>query len=204
MPPAMGFAASVMNAKVQPTRMSYEEYLVFSESADVKHEYVNGEIWAMAGGSIDHSGVAQQLGTLLNVALRGRPCRVLTSDARIRVQATRANFYPDLSIVCGKAETPPEDPHSIVNPTVLVEVLSPNTGLYDRGAKASHYRRLSSLREYVMVSPEDRTVEVQRLSERGTWEIHTFDPGQDLVLESLGVRVPVAEIFVDPLADAAG
>lgn len=191
-----------MSAKPLPNRMTYEEYLAFSAAAEVKHEYINGEAYAMAGGTLEHSAIAARLIGIVIRGLRGRPCQVFTSDLRIRVATTRANFYPDVSVVCGKAETEPTDPLSVLNPTVLVEVLSPTTGESDRGAKAAHYRRIPSLKEYLLVSPTDRTIEIQRRSERGVWEIHLFEAGQVARVESLGVDVPVDEVFADPLAQA--
>ena len=191
-----------MSPKPLPSRMSYEEYLAFSAAAEVKHEYINGEAYAMAGGTPEHAAIPLRLASILERGLRGRPCQAFSSDLRIHVAATRAHFYPDLSVVCGKLETEPTDPLSVLNPTVLVEVLSPATGEFDRGAKAAHYRSIPSLQEYLLVSPSDRTIEIQRRSERGVWEIHLFQAGQVARMESLGVQVPVDEVFADPLAKA--
>jgi Uma2 family endonuclease len=181
-------------------RMTRAEYLARELTSGVKHEYVNGEAYAMTGGTIDHSGLAVAFATQLSLALAGRPCRVFNSDLRIFVTATGANFYPDVSVVCGKIDLAPDDDHSITNPVVLVEVLSKSTEGDDRGAKASHYRLLPSLQEYVLGSQGERRVEVQRRNERGVWELHFFKVGERVELTSLGVSVGMDELYRDPLA----
>jgi Uma2 family endonuclease len=132
--------------------MTYAEYLAAEERSLEKHEFLDGEIYAMSGGMPEHAALAMAFGRTLGNALLGRPCRVFSSDARVRVQNTGLTTYPDVSVVCGKLETDPEDPSAITNPVLLVEVLSDSTEARDRGEKASHYRHLASLREYVLVS----------------------------------------------------
>ncbi len=105
-------------------RASYAEYLELERSSQTKHEFVNGEIYAMAGGTPEHARLAMKLGRLLGAALDGQPCEVFGSDLRVRVVATGRATYPDLTVVCGRAELDPEDAEAVTNPTVLVEVLS--------------------------------------------------------------------------------
>lgn len=183
-------------------KLTYAEYLDLEARADVRHEYLRGEILAMAGGTIEHGAVAMAVGADLRDALRGRPCRVYSSDVRVRVEETDLTTYPDLSVVCGPLQTAAVDREAITNPVVVVEVLSPTTEAYDRGAKAAHYRRLPSLRELVLVSPAERRVEVQRRAASGAWEILEARAGESVELASLGVRLEVDPLFADPLPKA--
>jgi Uma2 family endonuclease len=180
--------------------MTRAEYLAQELVSDTKHEFVNGEAFAMSGGTPEHSALAARLIVRLGAALSGRPCQVFTSDLRVFVPATGGSFYPDVSVVCGRLELVPDDAHAYTNPVLLVEVLSPNTEADDRGAKASHYRLLPSLREYLLVSHGERRVEVQRRNERGIWELHFFRAGESVELTSLELAVPVDELYRDPLA----
>ncbi len=187
-----------MAATPKPT-LTYSEYLAREATSEVKHDFINGEAYAMAGGTLEHSALAAALLGEARSALAGKPCRAYTSDARVYVTSTGASFYPDVSVVCGKVETPPGDANAIANPLVLIEVFSDATEAYDRGAKAGHYRRIDSLREYVLVSQTEQRVEVQRRNERGVWELHFFGPGEKLELSSLGVSVSVDAVYANPL-----
>lgn len=180
--------------------LTYAEYLAREIAAEVKHDFVNGEVYAMAGGTPEHGALTAALTRVIGSALEGKPCRTFSSDVRVRVESTGGSFYPDLSVVCGKLGTASDDPHAIANPLVIVEVLSEGTEAYDRGAKAGHYRRLSSLREYVLVSQAERRVEVQRLNDRGTWELHFYGAGERVELASLGISFPLDSVYANPLA----
>jgi Uma2 family endonuclease len=184
-------------------RMSYAEYLAFEASSQTKHEYVNGEVYDMAGGTIEHGALAVAISTALSNALRDRPCRVLSSDVRVRVKATGISTYPDVSVICARAEVDSDDAHGILNPTLIVEVLSDSTEAYDRGAKAAHYRRIPSLREYVLVSQREPLIEVYRKNERGNWElVAEARQGERAELASCGeaITLEVDAIYRDPLA----
>lgn len=180
--------------------MSYAEYLAAEATSDVRHEYLNGEVWAMAGGTPEHAALAAAMIGELQAALRGKPCRVYSSDLRVRVVETGLSTYPDVAVVCGQLATAADDVDAAVNPILLVEVLSPTTEGYDRGAKAAHYRRIPSLREYVLVSPSEPRIEVHRRTEGGRWELLEARPGESIELSSLGVRLDVAAIYENPLA----
>jgi len=182
--------------------MTYAEYLAAEATSDVRHEYLNGEVWAMAGGTPEHGALALAIGGELRGALRGKPCRVYSSDVRVRVSDTGLSTYPDVSVVCGQLETAPDDKDAITNPVVLVEVLSDTTEAYDRGAKAAHYRRTPSLREYVLVSQAEPLVEVFRRAESGRWELLEARPGETIEIASLGVRLDVGTVYSNPLAPA--
>ncbi len=183
--------------------MSYAEYVAREAVSDVKHEFIRGEVFAMAGGTIEHAALTAAIGAELALAIRGKRCRVFSSDLRVRVLATdlstELSTYPDVSVVCEQAESPPDDPHAIVNPTVVVEVLSDSTEAYDRGAKATHYRRIPSLREYVLINQHEPLIEVFRRNERGHWELLEARAGATIELSSLGITLDVDTIYADPL-----
>lgn len=182
----------------QHSTMRYDEYLVAEGSAGTKHEYLRGHVCAMAGGTVEHGRLAAALITALSVELRGRPCVVLSSDVRIRIQATDRASYPDVSVVCGKRETASDDPDGIVNPTVIVEVLSDSTEADDRGEKFAHYRTLASLREFVLVAQRALRIEVFR-RDGDRWAYLEAGPGSTITLESVGATLSVDEIYRDPL-----
>jgi len=183
--------------------MSYAEYLAFEAESETKHEYLDGEVFAMAGGTIVHGALAMAVGAALSNALRDRACRVLSSDVRVRSKATGLATYPDITVVCQKVEVDEDDAHGVLNPTMIVEVLSPTTEAYDRGAKAAHYRRIPSLREYVLVAQSEPLIEVYRRNERGNWELFVeARAGQLAELTSCGpaIQLEVDAIYRDPLA----
>jgi Uma2 family endonuclease len=182
--------------------MTYAEYLALEEKAVERHEFLNGEVFAMGGGTIEHAGLIAAVSIALGKALGALPCRVFSSDLRIRVRATGLTTYPDVSVVCGKAEADYEDPHAIVNPTLVVEVLSDSTEAYDRGEKAAHYRHLPSLREYVLVSQHRPRIEVHRRNDAGRWELYEYESGSRVELASVGCSIDVDEVYRDPLAAA--
>jgi Uma2 family endonuclease len=181
-------------------RYTRAEYMAFERSSNAKHEYLDGAIYAMAGGSREHALVAANVITLLNVALRGRACAVHSSDLRIRVLDTGLETYPDASVVCSSPAVDSDDPHVVLNPVVLGEVTSPSTEAYDRGDKLGHYKRIASLREMVIVSHREQLVEIIRREEDGSWSRHEARPGGSALLASLGCELPVDDVYRDPLA----
>jgi Uma2 family endonuclease len=182
--------------------MTYAEYFAFEDKSVERHEFLNGEVFAMSGGTIEHAGLIAGVTSALMQAVRDRPCRVFSSDLRIRIRPTGLTTYPDVSVVCGKAEVDAEDPHAIVNPTVIVEVLSDSTEAYDRGEKAAHYRHLPSLREYVLVSQHRPRIEVHRKNVAGRWELYEYESGSRVELASVGCTLAVDEVYREPLAAA--
>ncbi|WP_438015684.1 Uma2 family endonuclease [Sorangium sp. So ce315] len=174
---------------------SFAEYLAHEQASEAKHEHVNGEIFAMAGGTPEHGLMAVNVASVLRGQLVDRRCRVYNSDVRVRVRATGLATYPDVSVVCGRLERDPEDENSILNPVVLVEVLSPNTEAYDRGEKFAHYQTIPSLREYVLVSHQRRRVEVLRRNDDGTWTLHDVREGGVAALASIGCSLPLDEVY---------
>jgi Uma2 family endonuclease len=181
---------------------TYHEYLRLEAHANVKHEFLAGEIFAMAGGTPEHAAIAMNAGTLLNLQLRGRPCRVFSSDLRVRVRETGLTTYPDVSVVCAELERDPEDANTVTNPTLLVEVTSPSSEQYDRGAKLAHYQQMPALREMVVASHRERRVEVHRRDDAGTWSVQAVGPGEVASLASIGCELPVDEVYRDEFASA--
>jgi Uma2 family endonuclease len=186
--------------KARP-RLSFEEYCQIEADSPIKHEFQDGLVWAMAGGSREHAAIAANVLGLLAAQLRGGPCQPHTSDFRIRVAATGLATYPDVSVICGRAELDPEDPrgHTALNPTVLVEVLSPSTEEYDRTEKLANYQRIGSLREVVLVAQKERHIAVWRRSKKGEWEKDEHRSGS-AVLTSIDVTLPLEDVYRDPLA----
>jgi Uma2 family endonuclease len=175
---------------------TYREYLALEDSANVKHEYFNGEIYAMAGGTLEHAALSAAIISALSAALRGGTCRVFTSDLRVRVLATGLTTYPDVTVVCGEAERDPENASTVVNPKVLIEVLSDSTAAYDRGEKLEQYKRIESLEAVLLFSQTARRVELHERTASGfRSDIITGD--QSVKLASLAVEVSLAAIYAD-------
>ncbi|HSS02635.1 MAG TPA: Uma2 family endonuclease, partial [Kofleriaceae bacterium] len=160
-------------------RFTFDEYLVLEEIAEVKHEFLAGEVWAMAGGSPEHAAIIGNVTTLLNVQLRGQRCRVHSTELRIRVKATGLGTYPDVTVICGRLERDPDDRtgHTAINPRVLVEVLSPSTEGYDRGEKLAHYQAIAGLAEIVLVAHDRNEIEVVRREADQSWSRHVASEG---------------------------
>ncbi|MFS8065099.1 MAG: Uma2 family endonuclease [Byssovorax sp.] len=194
----------------RPPFISYAEYLALEEQSPTKHEWLDGVIRdlnapASSGSTTpNHAGLAAAVTLLLGLQLRGKPCRVFSSDLKVRILATGLATYPDLTVVCSKLETDPEDANAVTNPTLLVEVLSDSSEAYDRGEKFAHYRRLPSLREYVLVSHLASRIEVWRRNESDRWELaQEACAGEQAELASVACALPVDEVYADPLAQQA-
>lgn len=171
------------------------EYISFEASSNVKHEYVGGHIYAMAGGTPEHAALTAAFLGQLYAPLRSGRCRAYDADLRIRVRAADLLTYPDVTIICGPVERDGEDPMSAVNPTVLVEVLSESTERYDRGAKFEHYKKLASLRQYVLVSHAAPAVEVWTRGARDAWTCQAAREGEVAELSSISAAIDVRELY---------
>ena len=176
--------------------VSPEQYLEIERKADFKSEYWSGQMFAMAGASREHNlivgNVVREVGNLL----RGKPCETYPSDMRVRVEATGLYTYPDATVVCGEPLFLDVTVDTLLNPLLLVEVLSDSTGAYDRGGKWKNYQRLDSLQEYILVSQEEPRVEKYVRQPAGQW-LYSQVNGLDalLPLDSLGVSLPLSEIY---------
>jgi len=174
---------------------TYADYLAFEASSNVKHEFLDGQIYALAGGTPEHAALASAITGLLFPALRQGRCRVYDADLRVRVPATGLTTYPDVTIVCGPRERDVTDPLAVTNPTLIVEVLSRSTEAYDRGEKFEHYKGLPSLRQYLLVSHRDRSVEVWTRDAADGWTSIVVPEGGVADLASVGARLDVGELY---------
>lgn len=172
------------------------EYLALERSSEQKHEYLSGRIFAMAGASPKHNLVCGNLIGALRERLRARPCAVMPSDQHVYVEATGLGTYPDVTVLCDKAKHHPDFPQSLVNPSILVEVLSPSTEAYDRGAKFDHCARLDTLREYVLVATDRFAVDHYVRDVDGTWRLtQSRSLEGSLRLACVDATVPLSEIY---------
>lgn len=176
-------------------RYTWHDYLLLARSSNIKLEFFDGEIFAMAGGTPEHSALAMAVGIALGGQLEGRPCRVYNSDLRVRVLATGLGTYPDVTVVCGPPEYDPDDRDTITNPTVLIEVLSNTTEEYDRGKKFDSYQQIPALREYVLVSQRERLLEVFRRGEGGEWSRLEARTHAAIQVESICCELQVDRIY---------
>lgn len=175
---------------------SIEDYLAIDCASDRRHELVNGEIYAMTGGSANDALIAANLIAALGQGLRGKPCRVYSSDLRIHVAESSMFTYPDVSVVCGGLQIAPYGgSESVQNPKLLIEVLSPGTESYDRGEKFAHYRRIASLSDYLLVA-QDR-IRIERFERRGNeWVLsEASDMASSLSLTSIGCSLAVHDVY---------
>jgi Uma2 family endonuclease len=177
------------------TGYSLNDYLEIERHSEVKHEYHDGEIYAMAGGSYQHNRLSTNATIALGVALKNKKCFAANSDQQVAVSKSKY-VYPDVSVICGKFEAYSEHPHAAKNPVVIVEVLSPDTESYDRGGKFMRYRQIDTFREYVLISQTEILIEVFYKNELGFWEIETYtQPTDTIVLKSIDVNIPLADIY---------
>jgi Uma2 family endonuclease len=176
-------------------RYTLEDYLGVEEMSVVRHEYLDGEIFAMAGGTPEHAALAAAVLVLLGRGLAGGPCRPYSADLRIRAQKTGLATYADAAVICGEPVRDPSSPTHVINPTLIVEVLSASTEDYDRGEKREHYQSIDSLKDYVLVSQDRRAVEVYSRAESGAWTHRAHAAGESVELVSLGVRFSIDELY---------
>jgi Uma2 family endonuclease len=172
------------------------EYLAMEEVAEYKSEYHNGEIFAMSGGTTDHSLVAVNTVASLSRQLEPRPCRVFNSDMRLHIERSGLYTYPDGMVICGKIELVERRKDTVTNPVLIVEVLSESTRVYDRGAKFNFYKQLPTLQEYVVVDSERPHVECYRRTEGDNWLVEMHDDLDAMVrLESVACEIPLRQMY---------
>ena len=178
---------------------SYDEYTRLEDESQTRHEYIAGEICAMAGGTPDHGALAAIVIELLGPQLP-RGCRTFTSDVRVRIPALDVSTYPDVSVACG-AKRAADDPIAITNPVLLVEVTSNSTETYDRNTKLDYYRTIASLSEVVIASHREPRLTVYRRDASGAWVVEEARSGESVRLESIGGSLSVDDVYRDPLED---
>ena len=177
-------------------RVTPQEYLIRERQASFKSEFYQGEIFAMGGGSANHSLIAANFVREAGNALKDKPCAVFNSDLRVQVQSTGLYTYPDATIVCGELEFDDDQRDTVINPTVIVEVLSDSTEKYDRGRKSKHYRQIASLKELILISQDRPNIERFTRQPNGEWLFHEQkDLSENFELKSLGITVAISELY---------
>ena len=177
-------------------RLSVEEYLAMERQSEARHEYLNGEVFAMTGARLRHNGIVANLAGIFYIQLRGRPCEVFVIGLRLQVTATGLYTYPDLVVVCGEPHLADAHLDTLLNPTVIVEVLSPSTEATDRGRKFAHYRTIESLAEVVLVSQERVQVERYTRQPEGGWLLFEARRLEDrLAIASIACELPLADVY---------
>jgi Uma2 family endonuclease len=189
-----------MGAAVEKPKMSAQDFLAWDETQTVRHEFVAGEVFAMAGAGEAHVTAALNVAMALRQHLAGTPCRTFITDMKLRVEAADAFFYPDVMVSCSAVDA--ADPLVKRDPLLLVEVLSPATAAYDRGDKFAAYRKLPGLREYLLVDTDSRHCDLYRKGPDGLWVLHPFEPGQAVQLESVALDLPAVQLWAEVPAAA--
>jgi Uma2 family endonuclease len=173
-------------------RYTYSDYVALELESPTKHEFLDGEIYAMAGGSEEHSALAAEVVRALGNGIGDRPCRVHTSDLRIYVEAVGLATFPDGSVICGRLEQhAPSPTATAVNPLVLVEVASDSSEEYDTGVKLESYQTIPTLRDYIVVSHRERRITVYQRTDDGQWRTRVAVAGGRVTVESLGIDLDV-------------
>src|SRR5439155_1172548 len=173
-----------------------EEYLAVDREAEFKSEYHAGEIFAMAGASENHDTITVNVTVLLGSQVRGGPCRLSTADMRVRIPAADRYAYPDVTVVCGERQFADGRRDVLLNPTLVVEVLSPSTEAYNRGEKAAAYRQLASLQEYLLIAQDRPHVEQYTRQPDGRWLLsETDDMAAAVHLPSIGCDLALADLY---------
>lgn len=186
-----------MSTAEKKLRYTFAEYLAMEEQADYKSEYYQGEIFAMSGGTGNHSLIGVNVNAELRSALLDKDCSVFGSDFKIRIEASDTGVYPDGTVFCGPIDYVEDRKDIATNPIVVIEVLSNSTAAYDRSGKFSHYRRIPSLKEYVLIEQDRAQVDVFRRNENGLWLGFEGFEGLDKSVEfkSLGISIPSKMIY---------
>jgi Uma2 family endonuclease len=187
-----------MGVPIAKRRYTIEEYLELERTAEERHEYQDGEILAMSGGTVEQSLIAANVIREAGNALKGKPCRVADSNLRVRIARQGRYVYPDALIFCGAPQFDPQDVkrHTILNPRVIIEVLSESTEAYDRGDKFAQYRQIESFEEYVLIAQDRPSVETILRERDGAWSFQNHNGlAAVATFRSLGIEIPLTEIY---------
>ena len=177
-------------------KFSIEDYLEMENTSIEKHEYYKGEIFAMSGAKMPHNDISKNLSGNLYVKLKGKKCQPYGSDVRIHIESNTLFTYPDISIICGDVVTRNNDDYNVLNPTVIIEILSPSTKNYDRGEKFKLYRDIPTLKEYILVDSESIHIEVFRLNENNHWELEEYNSTENLLhIKAINENILISEIY---------
>jgi len=176
-------------------KWTQEEYLAFERTSETRHEYLDGEIYDMSGASVAHNRIAGNTFASLHSQISDRPCDVFQNDMRLKVTAARLYTYPDVIVVCGEPQLSDDKLDTLLNPTVIIEVLSPSTESYDRGMKFQGYRTLDSLQEYLLISQEKVSIE-HYVRKGDQWVLSDAVRLEDVVqLSSIDCRLALADVY---------
>jgi Uma2 family endonuclease len=182
-----------MIAAQSPHYLTPEDYLEQERHSDIKHEYIDGEVYAMAGTTKTHNTISLNTAMLLRMGLRSSPCEIFMADVKVGLANQTRFFYPDLVVTCESDES---DAYVIYAPKLIIEVLSESTESYDRGKKFHDYRTIPSLQEYVLISSQEYLVDVFRRMENGLWLFESYQgDGAIAQFQSIDLEVPLAEIY---------
>ena len=181
----------------EPVRIYTEsEYLEYDLHSEHKNEFFNGQIYAMAGASEKHNTISMNLSIAIGLQLRNKPCKVYAGDMRIKVQSTGLFAYPDLMVVCPEIQFSGDKPDTVLNPIFIIEILSDSTESTDRGAKFAHYRKIPSLREYVLVSQNSQKIEKYHLNTSSKWELEeTTEDSLKIEFHSISCILKLEEVY---------
>ena len=183
-------------------KLTPEEYFVWEEKQLFRHEYLNGEVYAMSGGTQNHGRIASNIIFIVKGHLRGGGCQVGNSDCRVNILETKDHVYPDVSVTCDERDITAIQ--AIQYPCLIVEVLSSSTASYDRGDKFRLYRRNPSLQDYVLVDAEKIAIDLYRKNDRGNWEIFNYQSGDNIELRSIDLSFPIESVYEDIVFEELG
>jgi Uma2 family endonuclease len=183
-------------AEYKNKRLGIQEFLAFERASAEKHEYYQGEVFAMSGAGNRHNSIQVNLIVTLGTLLKGKPCRPYGSDMRLHIPENTLFTYPDVAVYCHETKSEDLNEDNAVEPTVIIEILSPSTRSYDRGDKFKLYREISSLKEYILVDTESILIEIFRLNAQNHWELEEYKSvDQSLEITSLNLSIPMTEIY---------
>ena len=189
-----------MIANPQLNWISPQEYLEWEPTQEIRYEYIDGEIFAMTGGTKSHNRIALNLVTALDSYLLEKGCDIYIADVKVQVSLAASYHYPDVVVTCNSRD---QDSSQFVQyPCLIVEVLSPSTEAYDRGGKFAQYRKLESLQEYVLIQSENIGVECFRRNQQGLWVLYPYEQGDTITLESVGFSLPVETLYRQVIFDS--
>ncbi|MEC4895651.1 MAG: Uma2 family endonuclease [Oscillatoria sp. PMC 1051.18] len=192
-----------MIASLELSPMTPEEYLEWEEKQPIKYQYINGEVYAMTGGTLSHNSIALNLASALKIHLRQKGCKVFIADAKLGVSQQGPFHYPDIMVTCDRRDQTARK--LVYHPCLIIEILSPNTEAFDRGDKFKHYRRINTLKEYVLIDPETINIESYRLNENNKWELTPYSVDEittpelnlEIHLTSVDFHCPISLIYED-------
>ena len=188
-----------MVAVPRQEKMTPQEYFDWEEKQPIKYEYMNGRVFAMTGGTLPHNDIALNLATALKIHLRGKGCKVSMADAKLGVSEQGSFHYPDVMVTCDERDR--RATKVIYHPCLVVEVLSPGTEAFDRGRKFKNYRRISTLKEYVLIDAREMSVERFQRNENGGWEMDNYGEGDEVSLTSVDFNFPIEMLYEDVILE---